>query len=99
MHKDTLESFYLALALSPYETASSEAYGEMILEVNNTKATLLWLLESNKDHLRLVNACNYFTRFCTNIGDYSEKVISQAVEFVQRNSVDIELLIEYFQTW
>jgi tetratricopeptide (TPR) repeat protein len=100
MHKDILESFYLALALSPFTTASSEAYGEMILEVNNTKATLLWLLESNyEDHLRLINASNCFTRFCRSIGDHSEKVISQAVEFVQRNSGDMVLLIKCFQTW
>jgi tetratricopeptide (TPR) repeat protein len=100
MHKDILESFYLALALSHAATASSEAYGEMTLEVNNTKATLLWLLESNYgDHHRLVKASNYFTTFCANIGDHSEKVISQAVGYVQRNSGDILLLIECFQTW
>jgi hypothetical protein len=32
-----------------------------------------------------------------NIGDLSEKVISQAVEFVQKNSGGIELLIKSFQ--
>jgi tetratricopeptide (TPR) repeat protein len=75
-------------------------YEEMVLEVNNTKATLLLLLESTyEDHFRLVNASKCFTMFCTSIGDHSEKVISQAVEFVQRNSGDVELLIECFQTW
>jgi tetratricopeptide (TPR) repeat protein len=100
VHKKILENFYITLALFGFNTASSEVYAEMILEVNNTKATLLRLLGTDyEDESRLVNACMQFTRFCVNIGDYSQKVISQAVEFVQRNGGDIELLIESFQIW
>ena len=57
---------------------SSEAYGEMVLEVNNTKATLLRLLNSKyEDESTLVYASVEFTRFCSNIGDHSDKVMSQ----------------------
>jgi tetratricopeptide (TPR) repeat protein len=72
-----------------------KSYGEMVLEVNNTKATLLRLLNSNyEDESMLVNASITFTRFCSSIGDHSDKVISQAVEFVQRNSGARPLLIQ-----
>jgi tetratricopeptide (TPR) repeat protein len=100
MHKEILESIYIALALSAYETASPETYGEMILEVNNTKATLLRLLDSNyEDQSRLINACIQFTIFCISIGDLSEKVISQAVEFVQKSCGNSNLLIQSLQQW
>jgi hypothetical protein len=100
MHKDILEDFYINLACCPFDTASPEVYAEMILEVNNMKITLLRLLGSDyEDESRLMNACMQFTRFCISIGDLSQKVISQVVEFVQRNSSDIELLIESFQIW
>ena len=100
LHKKILESFYMTLASSNYETASSEAYEEIIIEANNTKDTLLRLLESNyEDHSSLVMACLNFTSFCSGIGDLSERVISQAVEFVQRNSDDTTLLIQSFEGW
>jgi tetratricopeptide (TPR) repeat protein len=100
MHKEILEGFYITLACSSFSTASPEAYEEMILEVNNTKATLLRLLDSNyEDQSRLINACIQFTKFCMNIGDLSEKVISQAIEFVQKNCGGITLLIKSFQQW
>ena len=100
MHKKILESVYTALGHSAFDIVSSEAYEEMILEVNNTKATLLQLLASNyEDQSRLVDVSINFTMFCMNIGDYSEKVISQAVEFVQKNSGVKSLLIKSFQTW
>ncbi|KAN0127666.1 hypothetical protein V8E53_014506 [Lactarius tabidus] len=100
MHKEILEGFYITLALSAYITASPEAYGEMILEVNNTKATILRLLDSNYgDQSRLIKASINLTTFCASIGDYSEKVISQAVEFVQKNCGGINLLIESLQQW
>jgi tetratricopeptide (TPR) repeat protein len=99
-HKKILEGVYTTLALSSFNHVSSEAHKEMIQEVNNTKATLLRLLASNYvDQSRLVNASINFTIFCMSIGDHSEKVISQAVEFVQNNSGGIKLLIESFQTW
>jgi hypothetical protein len=40
-HKAAVEDFYTTLALSNHRRVSSEAYGEMVLEVNNTKAILL----------------------------------------------------------
>ena len=100
LHKKILEGFYIALASSTFHMASPEAYEEMIIEANNTKATLLRLLESDyEDQFSLVNACIKFTIFSGSIGDFSERVISQAVEFVQRNNGDIELLIRSFTTW
>ena len=103
-HKEILESFYITLACSTFETASSKAHEEMVLEVNNTKIALLRLLESDfKDENALINACIQFTVFCTNIGDYSEIVISQSVKFVQRNkqrnSSGIKLLIRCIWGW
>ena len=100
VHKKILEDVYTALAFSAYDHVSSEAYEEMIMEVNNTKAILLRLLESNyEDQSRLVNASISFTIFCMSIGDHTEKVISQAVELVQKNSGAINLLIMSFKTW
>ena len=99
-HKEILESFYITLACSAFSTASSEAHEEMVLEVNNTKIALLRLLESNyEDENALINACIRFTRFCINIGDYSEMIISQSVNFVQKNGSGKELLIQSLQCW
>jgi tetratricopeptide (TPR) repeat protein len=100
LHKKILDGFFITLASSNYYTASPEAYEEMIIEVNNTKATLLRLLESNyEDQSTLVKACIAFTIFSIGIGDFSERVISQAVEFVQKNSGDTIHLIESFEAW
>jgi tetratricopeptide (TPR) repeat protein len=102
VHKKILENFYITLALSDFNTASSEAYAEMILEVNNTKATLLQLLKSKYeygDKFSLIDASIGFTSFCINLGDLSERVISQAVEFIQKNSGSFELLVKSFQIW
>jgi tetratricopeptide (TPR) repeat protein len=100
VHKKILEGFYMTLASSNFQRLSSEAYEETIIEANNTKATLLRLLESNyEDQSSLVKACINFTLFSIEIGDFSERVISQAVEFVQKNSGDTELLILSFKTW
>ena len=69
-----------------------------MLEVNNTKAALLRLLNSNyEDESTLVYASVEFTRFCSNIGDHSDKVMSQAVEFVQKQSGERKLLIKSFK--
>ena len=100
VHKKILEGFYRTLASSSYDTVSSEAYEEMVMKANNTKATLLRLLESNyEDQSSLVQACIKFTQFSSAIGDFSERVISQAVEFVQRNCDDKTLLILSFEAW
>jgi tetratricopeptide (TPR) repeat protein len=99
-HKAVIESFYITLALCNHYEASSEVYGEMVLEANNTKATLLGLLDSNyEDESTLINASTIFTEFCVSIGDHSDKVISQAVKFVQRNSGARALLIKIFYEW
>ncbi|KAF8268824.1 hypothetical protein EI94DRAFT_1726621, partial [Lactarius quietus] len=99
-HKATIEGFYLALASSDYDEVSSNAYEEMVLEVNNTKAILLSLLNSNyKDESTLINTSITFTRFHISIGDHSDKVISQAVEFIQKNSCSRPLLIRSLWQW
>jgi tetratricopeptide (TPR) repeat protein len=94
-HKAALENFYTTLALSDFKRVSSETFEEMMLEVNNTKAALLSLLNSNyANESRLVAASIKFTSFCGSIGDHSDKVISQAIEFVQMNSGEWLLLIQ-----
>jgi tetratricopeptide (TPR) repeat protein len=99
-HKAIIEKFYITLALSDYYGASSEAYGELVLEFNNTKATLLGLLNSNYgDESKLISASIQFTEFCINIGDHSDKIISQAVELVQKNSGATALLIRGLNAW
>ena len=94
-HRAAIEKLYITLALYDHRTVSSEKYGEMVLEVNNTRATILSLLNGNyKDESTLVDASITFTEFCINIGDHSDKVMSQAVKFVQRNSGSMLLLIQ-----
>ena len=94
-HKAAIEKLYITLALYDHRTASSKEYGERVLEVNNTRATILSLLNSNyKDESTLVNASIEFSVFCISIGDHCDKVMSQAVEFVQRNSSTKLLLIK-----
>ena len=98
-HKAAIEKLYISFALYDklYDqiAVSSKEYGEMVLEVNNTRATILSLLNSNyEDESTLVNASINFSQFCINIGDHSDKVISQTVEFVQKNSGSKLLLIK-----
>ena len=60
VHKDILEGFYMTLASSNYYEASSEGYEEMVMEANNTKATLLRLLESNyEDQSSVACSCTF----------------------------------------
>ena len=100
VHKKILESIYIILASSDFDKASPEIYEEMVLEVNNTKATVLQLLKSNyQEESRLIEASTSLTFFCVSLGDLSETIISQAVEFVQRNSGSSDLLIRSFRTW
>jgi tetratricopeptide (TPR) repeat protein len=94
-HKADIETFYTTLALSDSKSVLLEAYEEMVLEVHNTKATLLSLLNSNhEDESTLINASITFTRFCCSIGDHSDKVMSQAVECIKNNSSSRVLLIQ-----
>jgi SpoVK/Ycf46/Vps4 family AAA+-type ATPase len=84
-HKTAITNFYITLALPDYAIVSSEVYGDMVLEVKNTKATLLRLLNSKyKDRSTLINASINFTSFCCSIGDHSDKVITQVVEYIQK---------------
>ena len=100
MHKKILENFYLTLAFSDFDKASPETYEEMMLEVNNTKATVLQLLKSNyQEESWLIEGSINFTSFCISLGDLSETLTSQGVEFVQRNSGSFDLLIRCFQVW
>ena len=100
MHKKILETFYLTLAFSDFDKASPETYEEMMLEVNNTKATVLQLLKSNyQEESWLIEGSINFTSFCISLGDLSETLTSQGVEFVQRNSGSFDLLIRCFQVW
>ena len=99
-HKTVIENFYITLAHSSYQKASPDAYREIVLEVHNTKATLLSLLNSNyEDEFTLIKASIRFTSFCSSIGDHSDKVISQAVEFVKKNSGVRPLLIQCLVEW
>ena len=94
-HKAAIEKLYISFALYDQIAVSSKEFGEMVLEVNNTRATILSLLNSNyKDESTLVNASITFTRFCIDIGDHSDRVINQTVEFVQKNSGSKLLLIQ-----
>ena len=94
-HKAAIDKLYISFALYDHMAVSSKEYGEMVLEVNNTRATILSLLDSNyKDESTLVDASIKFALFCINIGDHSDKVISQTVEFVQKNSGSKLLLIQ-----
>ncbi len=98
--KAIIEDFYLTLAVTQYQTASLKVYNEMVLEVNNTKATIIRLLETNyEDQSKLLNASFELTTFCIDIGDLSDKVISQAVEFAQRNNSAIAQHIQCLQKW
>ena len=99
VHKAIVEDFYINLA-SESHNPSPEMYGEIVLEVNNTKAALLDLLQSNyRDQSRLVNASVNFTWFQIRIGNHSDELMSQAVLFVQKNHGAIELLIRCLSIW
>jgi tetratricopeptide (TPR) repeat protein len=99
VHQAILEDFYLALASLPYST-SPQAHAEMVLEVNNIRAVLLDLLESNYENKsKLINASIDFTWFQTKIGNHSDKVISQATQFVQKDHGATTLLIRCLTMW
>jgi tetratricopeptide (TPR) repeat protein len=99
VHKTIMEDFYINLA-SESDNPSPETYEEIVLEVNNTKAVLLDLLQSNyKDQFTLIEASINFTWFQIRIGNHSDKMMSQAVDFVQKNHGAIELLIKCLSTW
>ena len=99
-HKATLENFYISLASDAYNPPSPKAHTEIVLEVNNIKAVLLDLLNSNYKNLpKLVNASINFTWFLSRTGHHSDKLMSQAVDFIQKNHGAISLLIDCLSTW
>ncbi|KAI0296539.1 hypothetical protein B0F90DRAFT_1819896 [Multifurca ochricompacta] len=99
-HENSLQEFYINLASSDPSEAQAKKYAEMVLEVNNTKAMLSFLLKSNrKDDSKLVKSILTFTSFHASIGDLSDKLISQTVAFLQQRHLATSLLIRCFQTW
>ena len=102
VHKSILEDFYINLALTFYSDSydPSRTHEEVVLEVNNMKLVLLDLLKSNyKDQSKLIKATVNFTWLQIRIGDHSDKLISHAVHFVQKNQGDIELLTTCLSMW
>ena len=99
VHKSILEDFYINLALNSYDP-SSQTHEKIVLEVNNIKVVLLDLLKSNyEDQYKLIEATDNFTWFQIRIGDHSDKLISHAVHFVQKNQGAIEQLIRCLGMW
>ncbi|KAF8260417.1 hypothetical protein EI94DRAFT_1667989 [Lactarius quietus] len=99
VHKAILDDYYLNLASNSYDPPSN-IYGEIALEANNIKAVLLGLLQSKyKNQSKLIDAIINFTWFQIRIGNFSDKLISLAVHFVQKNHGAISLLIECLSMW
>ncbi|KAI0291649.1 hypothetical protein B0F90DRAFT_1823673 [Multifurca ochricompacta] len=97
-HEASLKEFYITLASSHLQQAHN--YDEMVLEVNNTKAMLFGLLESNyADHSKVVKAIINFISLHQSIGDLSDRLISQTIEFVQQKNGATSLLVECLQAW
>ncbi|KAI0297819.1 hypothetical protein B0F90DRAFT_1669281 [Multifurca ochricompacta] len=98
-HKTSLEEFYITLASFNVQKATPEAYGEMVLEVTNTKAILSDLFKSNfANQPRLIDAVIMFTELCMNIGDFSSTLLNQAVQMLESNA-DALLLIQCLKVW
>ncbi|KAI0294129.1 hypothetical protein B0F90DRAFT_1670590 [Multifurca ochricompacta] len=99
-HIKSLQEFYINLASSESYRAQAQKHAEMALEVNNTKAMLFHLLKSNyMDHSRLVDSIITFTLFHVSIGDHSDRLISQTVEYLQKRQGTTSLLIKCLQRW
>ncbi|KAI0297821.1 hypothetical protein B0F90DRAFT_859699 [Multifurca ochricompacta] len=99
-HKTSLEEFYISLGSINEQKADLEAYAEMVLEVNNTKAMLSELLKSNSDNqLRLIDAIIMFTGLCRNIGDFSSTLLNQSVQLLLVNNAAPVPLIRCLQAW
>ena len=99
VYQATIKDFYINLASNSYRP-SPQTYGEILLEVNNIKAILLDLLQSDyKDQSKLIDASISFTRFQVRIGNHSDKLISQAVEYVQKTHGAVELHIRCLSMW
>jgi tetratricopeptide (TPR) repeat protein len=95
-YKALLQKFYITLASSdPFD---AKLYDEKVLEVNNIKAILSDLLKLGyKDHTKLINAIINFTKFHQRIGDFSDKLICQTIQFIDERHIDISFLIQCLQ--
>ena len=103
-HQNFLQDFYITLASCNAQSADTKKYSEMVLEVNNTKAILTKLLNSNYlSQPTLIKAVLQFTRLCISIGDCSDKLISQAVTFLEQSQSQDQsnrlLLIQCLRCW
>ena len=99
-HEELLNNYYIALAMTNRYQAGCYDYAEMVLEANNTKATLSRLLKSNyRDQSMLVNAILTYVNFCMNIGDYSDQLLDDTIKFIQQNHLPISLQIVCLQRW
>lgn len=99
-HGELINNHYITLAMMNRYQAGSCDYAEMVLEANNTRATLSRLLKSNyQDQSTLVNAVLTFVNFCMNIGDYSDQLLDEAVKYIQQNHLPISLQIGCLQCW
>ncbi|KAI0296921.1 P-loop containing nucleoside triphosphate hydrolase protein [Multifurca ochricompacta] len=99
-YKGSLQEFYIDLASSESYKVQAQKHAEMVLEVNNTKAMLFYLLKSNYDNQsKLVNSILTFTLFHASIGDLSDKLISQTIEYLKKSQASKPLLIRCHQTW
>jgi tetratricopeptide (TPR) repeat protein len=99
-HKSAITDFYINLASIRYYEAKTNSYTEMVLEVNNTKAILSDLLKSDfKDHKKLAIAIFRFTEFHQSIGDFSDKLLSQTVEYLQQIDASTLFIIDCLYLW
>jgi len=72
----------------------------MIYEINNTRAMLFNLLKSDfKDYDKLVEAIRNFLTFQCSLGDFSDQLISQAVEYLQQMNALTSLIIKCLYAW
>ena len=99
-NKDIVRQFYLKLASMHPHALKAEQWNMLLLQVNNTKAILFDLLKSDfSEPKELIKSICIFTSFCTSIGDNSDRLISQTVEFLQQKCAPISLLISCLQQW
>ena len=103
-YKNSLQDFYVTLASYDVQRVDTKKYSEMVLEVDNTKATLFKLLNSNYlAQPKLINAILPFTCFCMDIGDLSDKLLSQAVTLLKQSQSQDEsnklLLTQCLTRW
>ncbi len=98
--KASLEEYYITLASISWVKVEPNKYAEIMLNVNNTKAMLGNLIKSDyKDQKKLISAICAFLKFQQTIGDFSDGLISQAIQHIQENNNDTSLLIMCFQQW